>query len=72
MDDGEPQTCRRRGQLLTTWRNPNGCWVVHVESVKQYEEGAIDTERVLAHGHDRLSAYEFAKGWIDGHVGQSL
>ncbi|MEE8607816.1 MAG: hypothetical protein V3S55_09435 [Nitrospiraceae bacterium] len=46
--------------------------MVHVESVKQYEEGAIDTERVLAHGHDRLSAYEFAKGWIDGHVGQSL
>ena len=72
MDDGEPQTCVRSGQLLTTWRNPHGNWVVHIESVKQYDAGAINVEKVLAHGNDRLSSYEYGKALIDRVVRRSL
>ncbi len=72
MDDGEPQTCVRSGQLLTTWRTNSGQWLVHIESVLRQPEPAIQAEKVLPPGNDRLDAYEFGKALIDRVVRRTL
>lgn len=72
MDDGEPTTCIRRGQLLTTWRNSTGHWVVHIESVKQHAPNAVQAEKIMPGGNGRLEAYEFGRDWIDRVVRRSL
>ena len=65
MDDGEPTTCVRRGQLLTTWREHSGQWRVHIESVARTPESWFQVEQLLPPGNRRLDAYEFGKAMID-------
>lgn len=71
-DDGEPRTCIRRGQLLTTWRETSGQWRVHIESVKRNGGACVNAEKLMPTGNDRLDAYEYAKEWIERHVSSSL
>lgn len=71
-DDGEPQTVRYEGLLVTTWREQSGRWRLHVESVDMEEEGAFEKEALLADGSDRLDAFARATKWIDRHLKNHL
>ncbi len=72
VDDGQPQTVRHHGQLVTTWREGSGRWRVHIETIRRHTAGAVNAEKLLSSGNDRLTAWEFAKDWIERHVGQNL
>ena len=71
-DDGEPQTVRHQGQLVTTWKEASGRFRVHIDTANRRAKGAITADKLMDPGCDRLAAYEYAKYWIGRHCPQSL